>query len=95
MKIANDRRICVKCKVEKSIFDYNIEWVEKNWEISYVRRVCRKCEAGRRFKKIEERELNKKLSALNKKRLKLQLEIDNCQITIDETLTQIDQLAQS
>jgi hypothetical protein len=95
MKIANDRRICVKCKVDKSIFDYDIEWVERDWEISYVRRVCRKCEGGRRFRDLEARELNKKLSNLNKKRLKLQLEIDNCQITINETLIQIDQIAQS
>lgn len=91
MKIGADRRICVKCKVEQSIFDYDIQWVDKCWESSYVKRVCQTCEGeGGPDPKLEKAHLRALLRKLSAKRLQMQIDIDNCNVSITEVLEQLE-----
>jgi hypothetical protein len=92
MKIGNETRVCVKCKVEKPIFDYDIMWVQRDWKLSYLKRVCKKCDPLRTDIGTEKLELHKQLQKLNKKRLQLQVSIDNCQTSIEELLTGLQEM---
>lgn len=88
MKMIKKTRVCVKCKCERNWVDYDIQWAaDGSWENSYLKRVCKTCEsAGGDNSSLEKKAINRELQKLARKKLKLQEEMDDLDVSINEKL---------
>ena len=92
MKIITDKRICVKCKIEKNIFtDFGIEFLE-NYESSYVRRVCKICAPQAPLADLEAKFIKKILNKLVKKKLTLENAMEVINEEINDHIAQLNHL---